>query len=1031
MSSPHKFRVGDIVCLIADPSRSGSIIKILPEVGGKNRYEIFHSSQEIRQYFEDQINLIQVDQIRKFGEALVDPVEFLVRLNAIRLKNPFSDSIYALHAARIRFIPFQFKPLLKLIRAEPPRLLIADEVGVGKTIEAGLILRELESRQNISNVLIVCPKALVNKWQAEMKRFDEDFWILDGPTLKYCLHETDLEGVWPSQYSRAIVHLELLRRDEYINGNQGKRPLTGLRDLEPPPQFDLLIVDEAHHLRTPDTNTHIISRILCSNSEAIVFLSATPIQTSSANLFSLLNLLSPDTFLDMKLFEEMIEPNKYLNKAIRHIRTRQPESSWHSDTYQQLLKAGKTDWGEQALLKDPRFFSWMNRFAEENPLSDIERIQCLRDLEEVHSFATIINRTRRRDIGRFTIREPHTVTIQFNEIQQKFYDKLIEFRKEFLSLHDDPLVIKLITDILERQAESCLYGLVPLLTNFTKTGKFSQSVITDSTDLDDTDLSPQILQEADELLNIAVQLPGEDPKLDQLIQIIKATVDSSGPGKILVFSYFLHTLDYLKTNLDNRDIRVGLINGSLPDKEREYLRDRFRLPKENFRAIDVLLSSEVGCEGLDYEFCDCLVNYDIPWNPMRIEQRIGRIDRFGQKSDKVLIYNFVTVGTIAERIFFRCFERLGIFTDTLGDLEEILGELTEQLTQAVMDPELTPEQIERKAAQLADNALRELEEQRKMEEESKEIMSFDILLQSEIESIERESRFVTPEDLKTLIELYLSKRCISSKLLIDDSKDNIVRIRANKEDKGTILEDLQRLKRNDRQTVEFRRWLENTDPYLSITFNQETALENRLIPFITLIHPLTKIAANFWMDGSIDMTTCVEVKNPSHKSGIYQFAYYLWETIADRGGLILLPRVWDMSLKRVDDDLPKNLSLLLKSGTKLNVLPQIQKKDLEEGLHQIEESILKYRMSELETLRERNNQIIDMKISKLSAYYQRRISSIHEEVDKISNEKIRKMKISMQNRLEREFKEKTENLERRKIADILSQRIAHGILVIQ
>jgi len=88
-------------------------------------------------------------------------------------------------------------------------------------------------------------------------------------------------------------------------------------------------------------------------------------------------------------------------------------------------------------------------------------------------------------------------------------------------------------------------------------------------------------------------------------------------------------------------------------------------------------------------------------------------------------------------------------------------------------------------------------------------------------------------------------------------------------------------------------------------------------------------------------------------------------------------------------------------------------------------------MSELETLRERNNQIIDMKISKLSAYYQRRISSIHEEVDKISNEKIRKMKISMQNRLEREFKEKTENLERRKIADILSQRIAHGILVIQ
>ena len=91
------------------------------------------------------------------------------------------------------------------------------------------------------------------------------------------------------------------------------------------------------------------------------------------------------------------------------------------------------------------------------------------------------------------------------------------------------------------------------------------------------------------------------------------------------------------------------------------IRERFRINKENPEAIDVLLSSEVGCEGLDYEFCSRLVNYDIPWNPMRIEQRIGRIDRFGQKSEKVQIYNFITPGTIEERIFSRCFERLGIF----------------------------------------------------------------------------------------------------------------------------------------------------------------------------------------------------------------------------------------------------------------------------------------------------------------------------------------------------------------------------------
>jgi len=232
MSSPQQFQVGDIIILKADPSRSGSIIKILPAVKDKKRFEVYHSLADIRQYFEDQISLVNPEERQPTEINLLSPLEFRVRLNALRLKNPLSDSIYALHAARIRFIPFQFKPLLKLVRAEQPRLLIADEVGVGKTIEAGLILRELESRQNMSNVLIVCPKALVTKWRAEMKRFDEDFQILDGQALRYCLKESHLEGAWPSQYSRAIVHLELLRRDEYINGTDGKKTLcriTGYR----------------------------------------------------------------------------------------------------------------------------------------------------------------------------------------------------------------------------------------------------------------------------------------------------------------------------------------------------------------------------------------------------------------------------------------------------------------------------------------------------------------------------------------------------------------------------------------------------------------------------------------------------------------------------------------------------------------------------------------------------------------------------------------------------------------------------------
>lgn len=1031
-NSQSKFKVGDIVALNADPSRKGSIIEILTPVQGRRRYKVFHSPEEIREYIEDQISVSLKPVEPTIDDKGLSSEEFLARLNSLRLIYPQVDSLYALHAARVRFISFQFKPLLRFLRSDRPRLLIADEVGVGKTIEAGLILRELQSRQELRNILILCPKALVSKWKAEMRRFDENFEPLTAETLRYCLRETQYDGVWPAKYARSITHLELLRREEYMIGTNTKKPKPGLLTLNPPPQFDLLIVDEAHHLRTPDSNTHELASFLCSISEAVVFLSATPIQLGSKNLFTLLNLLRPDKFIDETLFQEMSAPNKHLNLAIRYVRTKMPVGTWQNDACSGLDDAAETSWGRSVLIHDPRFLEWLNRLRRKDELADEERIKFIREMEDIHTLAHIMNRTRRRDIGRFTIREPFTISVPFTEEQQSFYDALISYRREFLALNYPPQIIRLITDTLERQAASCLPALLLTLDNFIKTGKFIAKDLTDDPELDsDTEIPQNLIKKARELREIASSLPDDDPKLDQLIHIVSETVSSEGAGKVLVFSFFLHTLSYLEKNLRRKGYRVGIINGRIVDEIREELRERFRLNRDKDNAIDVLLSSEVGCEGLDYEFCSRLVNYDIPWNPMRIEQRIGRIDRFGQQSDKVQIYNFITPGTIEERIFFRCFERLGIFKDTIGDMEEVLGALTESLTQAALDPSLTPQQAEEKARQLADNTLRLIEEQRRLEEESTELLGLDLAFQEEVENIRKEGRYISPEELQDMITLYIEQRCQNARVLSEGKQNKLIKLRANKDDREKLIEDIRKVKKQDRQALEFVRWLEGNDPYFTVTFDQETALERREIPFITPIHPLTKMAIFYWSELKEPLFTRLEVKDKEMQPGIYAFAHYLWETVSLSSDIRLLPLVWNLKEEKLEDTASEKLSTLIKQSYSSATPISLSSEQLRNALHNLEESVHQKRLQEIERLRNLNHQLAEQQSASLERYYRRRFVRIAEELKSATDDRIRRMKESERDRVQREWEGKKQEIEKRRKTDIVSRRVAFGIMEVK
>lgn len=1030
------FKIGQIVQLRVDRSRQGSIIEILQEVGGVSKYRVFHSASDIREYFEDQLTLFESNRTTSnFVSPLVhrewlSSDRFRARITAARLSNPQADSLYSLHAARVHYIPFQFKPLLRFLRAEQPRLLIADEVGVGKTIEAGLILRELQSRQEVENVLIVCPKALVSKWQAEMRRFDEDFRPLTSENLRYCINETNLDGVWPAQYARSIVHLELLRNQNYILGTDTPRFKPGLLTLNPPPQFSLVIFDEAHHLRNMDTNSYEVARFLCDVSEAVVLLSATPVHLGSENLYVLLQLLRPDLLPDFVVFQQMMEPNPHLIRAMSHIRTRLPRENWQVDTLSAIDEALNTDWGEKVLQYDQRVSSWKARLSEQSDLNDEERVRFLRDLEDVHTLAHLMNRTRRRDIGQFTIREPHTIRVSFTQLQQQFYDLLIEFRRRVLALHYDPLVIRLITDTLERQASSCLPALVPLLDVFIRTGRFSSIGITDDLEFeeDTLDLPSPLISMAQELRERASNLSPDDPKFDQLTEIVGNVLEFSRPKKVLLFSFFLHTLRYLEQNLSLAGYRVRSITGNTDEEDRQLLRQRFRLPHEHPEAIDILLSSEVGCEGLDYEFCDCLVNYDIPWNPMRIEQRIGRIDRFGQKSDKVLIYNFITPGTVEERIFFRCFERLGVFRDSVGDLEEVLGQVVQNLTQVAFDPMLTIEQAEEKAQQMADNAIRLVEEQRRLEAESESLLGLNRSFLEEIDTLIQEGRFVAPADLEYMVTLFVEQTEIGGRISSDSQHPGNHKLRLNKEARSTILNKVSELSRYDRATIDFMRWLQGNEPTLSITFSQEVALDQRQIPFITPIHALAQAAIVYWNNMLTPLVTNLLCRDSSLKMGSYLFILDLWETVGVQAEVRLVGFAWDIH----KDTLSKDISPML-----LKIF-EIAKDGQEDNfptddvirtcLEAVDEAANQARLKALQELKQRNEYMLARRLASLEGYYRNRLTRVDDELRQSTDERIHRMKQAEKSRIEADFARKRIEIERRSESDILSQRIAVGML---
>jgi ATP-dependent helicase HepA len=1011
------FSPGQIVCLKSNPDVRGAVVSVIA-ADPEQRYSVF-INDDTQMFYESQLTTVQEEES---DFTIVSSKMFHAYVTAMQLQHPGLSSLYSLNAARIDYIPYQFRPVLKFIRSDRPRLLIADSVGVGKTIEAGLILRELQARRDIQSILIICPRPLVaeRKWEFEMKRFDERFIPVNGKTLRYCINETDLEGKWPQEYRKTIIPYSLFDEVLLYGTAPGgrKKYRKGLLDLDPVPRFDLVIVDEAHHIRNTDTFCHKAVRYICDNAEAVLFLTATPVQLGSQDLFVLLNVLRPDLIIDKASFDHMAEPNPFINQALSFARA--GGEGWEEEIVKSLSKAAETPWGRSLFSHNLHFKRTLSQLSN-SPIDAQARIKLINDIESLHTFSGIINRTRRCDIGDFTIRKPETIEVPFTPSQQNLHDAILQIQAEiYQQLHGDKNVMFFMSTI-RRQAASCLPGLQPMLHEILT--RHGEAIGWDESLDEEVALhnpsQPLLEQRIQDILELGKKLDPHDPKYDELKNIIDQ-MQQQDNNKVMLFSTFRHTLYYLNKKLIDDGFRVGLVHGGIPDDERIRLRNRFERTREDSDALDILLFSEIGCEGLDYQFCACIVNYDLPWNPMRVEQRIGRIDRNGQKSETVAIFNMITPGTVDADIYERCLLRIGVFNHALGDCEEILGEIHKDVRNIASQFELSVNERREKLEQIADNKIRLIEEQEKLEQQQLELFGIRLpadQLQDEIDKAS--SSWLSSSAMQNLVNLYLQKKCgLDQEYIL--GKKHLKTLRLSQEDRNSLLHDYQQLPQRKASLYrEWELWLKGGEQHLSITFEAGCATKHRDSTFIMPVHPLVLQAATSF-DISRRVFTYLEVTDDQISEKIIPFAIYEWRYFGIREDLKIMP----VAALEIDSD--HLTSLLERAEEQIN-----QTNDIPDT--EVWDSLDKHHHTLWSKTREQHKQetmeLAQYRRESLEVSHKARITLLNEQLEQAEHEKLRRMRQSQLASAESDFARRSQELaiaiER---ADVTAQPMAFGIL---
>jgi len=555
------------------------------------------------------------------------------------------DPYFGLSISRVDPLPHQleavYEHLLKLARV---RFLLADDAGAGKTIMAGLLIRELELRGLAERILIVCPANLTFQWQRELKeKFDETFLVLKGGDIR------DQFGVnqWLEQ-KRVITSLDLAKRQEI---------LPGLRQV----RWDLVIVDEAHRMSATDAShkslRYKLGELLRDTTDHLLLLTATPHKGDPENFSLFLQLLDADAYADVRSIREAMERRRapfYLRRtkeAMVYFPERQPDGTWAAK--KMFTKRIPNTVAFQIDGEEFDLYRNVTRFVKQESV----KAAAQGDDPRARAVGFLMSLYQRR------LASSAYAVLRSLENRAKRLEEGIERAQELARLAPPDLPDP---EELEEMEESERQRLEEQLEAVTLAGN-----------------AQQVRAEIEELRRLAgqaqrVEGSGGEAKLSKLKDLLQQEGFFADPEKrLLIFTEFKDTLDYLVERLKSWGFRVGCIHGGMKPGSRDEPGTRL-FAEQQFRdgAIQILVATEAAGEGINLQVCNILFNYDIPWNPNRLEQRMGRIHRYGQRKD-CLIFNFVATNTIEGQVLQRLLQKLQEIRDALDDdaVFNVVGEV--------------------------------------------------------------------------------------------------------------------------------------------------------------------------------------------------------------------------------------------------------------------------------------------------------------------------------------------------------------------